>query len=168
MAIYVGNRAAVASAREVSGLLKKLSFARLDLSSHTLNYSSLWGATATMGFKHRTLGTTDAPDELARPAFTLKMICGRSIRRRTCELVSTRITEVTIKRTGCARLQPFAHVMAGMAGMADLPVLDIVDANPRPDRPAPECTHRRLRRPRPTAVAPAQIRYTRTGIRRTR
>ncbi|WP_306319785.1 MULTISPECIES: acetoacetate decarboxylase [unclassified Streptomyces] len=128
--MYLDNGPAIALGREASAYPKKLGTPRLCTDSDTLvgtlDYGSLRVATATMGFKHATLSEEEAREEVAAPTYMLKMIPGYDGGRpRICELVRSRITDLTIKGawTGPARLQLFEHALAPLA---DLPVREIV------------------------------------------
>jgi acetoacetate decarboxylase len=128
-AMYVDNHPAIASGRELSAYPKKLGSPRLYVDSDTLvgvlDYGTLRVATATMGYKHRPLDMEEARRELMVPTYMLKVMRGYNGRPRICELVVTRIRELTVlgSWTGPARLELFQHAMAPMA---DLPVLEIV------------------------------------------
>ncbi|MCS0637734.1 acetoacetate decarboxylase [Streptomyces sp. LP05-1] len=129
LAMYVDNHPAIASGRETGAFPKKAGRPRLYTDSDTLvgtlDYGSLRVATATMGYKHRTLDESEARAELTAPAFQLKKLPHYDGSPRICELVRSQITEVTVKGawTGPARLQLFAHALAPLA---DLPVLEVV------------------------------------------
>jgi acetoacetate decarboxylase len=131
-AMYVDNHPAIASGRELSSYPKVLGYPKLYIDSDTLvgtlDYGSLRVAIATMGYKHHTLDAANAREEICRPAFMLKIVPDYTGQPRICELVRTRITDVTIQGAwvGPARLQLFAHVMAPMA---DLPVLEVIYAS---------------------------------------
>ncbi|CCB71778.1 putative acetoacetate decarboxylase (plasmid) [Streptantibioticus cattleyicolor NRRL 8057 = DSM 46488] len=130
-AMYVDSGPAIASGREVGAYPKKTGAPRLQVDSDTLvgtvDYGSLRVATATMGYKHRVVDPEAARERIGTPAYLLKTVPGYDGRPRICELVRTRITDLTVKGawSGPARLQLFAHALAPMA---DLPVREVVDA----------------------------------------
>jgi acetoacetate decarboxylase len=130
-AMYVDSAPAIASGREIGAYPKKLGFPRLftdsDTLAGTLDYGSLRVATATMGYKHAPLDSERARAEIGVPTYMLKLLPGYDGRPRICELVRTRITDLTVHAawTGPARLQLFQHALAPLA---DLPVLEVVDA----------------------------------------
>ncbi|MFJ3659984.1 acetoacetate decarboxylase [Streptomyces sp. NPDC090119] len=131
LAMYVDSVPAISSGREYSAYPKKGGSPRLYVDSDTLvgtlDYGTLRVATATMGYKHHTLDPDEALTEISTPNFMVKTVPNYDGTPRICELVRTRITDVTVKSafTAPARLQLFAHVMAPLA---DLPVLEIVRA----------------------------------------
>ncbi|MCP2259834.1 acetoacetate decarboxylase [Streptoalloteichus tenebrarius] len=132
LAMYVDSLPAIASGRELSAYPKKLGAPRLYVDSDTLvgtlDYGSLRVATATMGYKHRPMDPDAARAELCVPTYMLKVVPGYDGRPRICELVRSRISDITVKGawTGPARLQLHAHALAPLA---DLPVLEIVSAS---------------------------------------
>lgn len=129
--MFLDNGPAISLGREGSGYPKKLGRPRLYTDSDTLvgtlDYGSLRVATATMGFKHTPLDPEVARAEIARPTLMLKTIPGYDGTPRICELVRSRITDLTIKGAwaGPARLQLFEHALAPLA---DLPVLEVLGA----------------------------------------
>lgn len=132
-AMYVDSLASIASGREISAYPKKLGAPQLRVDSDTLvgtlDYGSLRVATATMGYKHHPLDPAEARAQLGRTTYGLKILpsADRS-GHRILELVSSRITDMTIKGawTGPARLQLFDHALAPLA---DLPVREVVSAS---------------------------------------
>lgn len=131
-AMYVDNHPAIAAGREASAYPKKLGAPRLYVDSDTLvgtlDYGSLRVATATMGYKHQPLDLEQARAEICKPTFMLKIVPNFDGRLQVCQLLRTRITDVTIHGawTAPARLQLFAHALAPMA---DLPVLEVLSAS---------------------------------------
>ncbi|MGW2211925.1 acetoacetate decarboxylase [Streptomyces sp. NPDC001781] len=129
--MYLDNGPAIALGREASAYPKKPGTPRLYTDSDTLvgtlDHGSLRVATATMGFKHAPLGEEEAIAEIAAPTYMLKVLPGYDGTPRICELVRSRITDLTIRGawTGPARLQLFEHALAPLA---DLPVREIVRA----------------------------------------
>ncbi len=132
LGMYVDSPPAIASGREISGFPKKGGSPRLYTDSDTLvgtlDYGSLRVATATMGYKHAPLDEQAARAEITAPTFMLKTLPGYDGTPRICELIRSRITDLTVKGawTGPARLQLSAHALAPLA---DLPVLEIVSAS---------------------------------------
>ncbi|MEW2317693.1 acetoacetate decarboxylase [Streptomyces bauhiniae] len=132
LAMYVDSVPAISSGREYSAYPKKGGSPTLYVDSDTLvgtlDYGTLRVATATMGYKHHALDLDEALAEISTPTFMVKTVPHYDGTPRICELVRTRITDVTVKSAFAApaRLQLFAHVMAPLA---DLPVLEIVRAS---------------------------------------
>ncbi|MGW5332763.1 acetoacetate decarboxylase [Streptomyces bauhiniae] len=132
LAMYVDSVPAISSGREYSAYPKKGGSPTLYVDSDTLvgtlDYGTLRVATATMGYKHHVLDPDEALAEIGTPTFMVKTVPHYDGTPRICELVRTRITDVTVKSafTAPARLQLFAHVMAPLA---DLPVREIVRAS---------------------------------------
>lgn len=128
-AMYVNSLASIASGREISAYPKKSGSPELYVDSDTLvgtlDYGSLRVATATMGYKHRTMDEDAARAEIGQPTFALKILPGYDRRPRILELVRSQITNINIKGawTGPGRLQLFEHALAPLA---DLPVLEVV------------------------------------------
>ncbi|MFJ4191857.1 acetoacetate decarboxylase [Kitasatospora sp. NPDC089509] len=132
LAMYVDSVPAISSGREFSAYPKKGGSPALYVDSDTLvgtlDYGTLRVATATMGYKHHPLDPDEALAQLRSPAFMVKTVPNYDGTPRICELVRTRITDVTVKSayTGPARLELFAHAIAPLA---DLPVLEVVGAS---------------------------------------
>jgi acetoacetate decarboxylase len=131
-AMYVDSLGSIASGREISAFPKKMRAPSLyvdtDTLVGTLDYGTLRVATATMGYKHRTLDEAAAREEIGQPTYGLKILPAYDRTQRICELVRSQITDITIKGawSGPARLQLFQHVLAPLA---DLPVLEVLEAN---------------------------------------
>jgi acetoacetate decarboxylase len=132
LAMYVDSVPAISSGREYSAYPKKSGSPSLYVDSDTLvgtlDYGTLRVATATMGYKHHAMDPDEARAEICSPNFMIKTIPDYDGTLRVCDLVRTRVTDVTVKSafTGPARLELFAHVMAPLS---DLPVLEIVRAS---------------------------------------
>ncbi|MBO1418152.1 acetoacetate decarboxylase, partial [Streptomyces sp. FH025] len=131
-AMYLDNFAATAAGRELSAYPKVMGSPRLFTEASTLvgtlDYGSQRVTTATMAYKWQPLDPEEARDQITVPTYAVKVIPDYSGGLRVCDLVRTRITDVTVKEawTGPARLQLNAHVMAPLA---DLPVLEVVSAS---------------------------------------
>ncbi|MFE6748231.1 acetoacetate decarboxylase [Kitasatospora purpeofusca] len=132
LAMYVDSVPAISSGRELSAYPKKFGAPRLYVDSDTLvgtlDYGTLRVATATMGYKHHPMDLGAARAEVCAPAFMVKTVSHYDGTPRICELVRTRITDVTVRSafTGPAALELFAHALAPLA---DLPVLEVVRAS---------------------------------------
>ena len=130
-AMYLDDDAPIAGGREIWGFPKKLAFPKLvhegEVIVGTLHYGSVLCATATMGYKHRTLDTVEIARSLATPNFLVKVIPHVDATPRICELVRYRLEDITVKGawSGPADLQLFRHVIADVAR---LPVLEILSA----------------------------------------
>ena len=131
-AMYLDNYPATAAGRELSAYPKVMGKPALYADNAalvgTLDHGSLRVATATMGYKHHPLDPEEAEAEITVPTFMLKIVPGYRGEPRVCELVRTRITDITVKEahTGPARLQLFEHALAPLA---DLPVREVVSAS---------------------------------------
>ncbi|MFJ9770397.1 acetoacetate decarboxylase [Kitasatospora sp. NPDC101157] len=131
-AMYLDNFAATAAGRELSAYPKVMGSPRLFTEASTLvgtlDYGSQRVATATMAYKWQPLDREEARAQITVPTFAVKVIPDYAGGLRVCDLVRTRITDVTVKEAwaGPARLQLNAHVMAPLA---DLPVLEVVSAS---------------------------------------
>ncbi|MFJ3306373.1 acetoacetate decarboxylase [Streptomyces sp. NPDC086549] len=131
LAMYVDSVPAISSGREYSAYPKKSGSPALYVDSDTLvgtlDYGTLRVATATMGYKHHAMDLDEARAEICTPTFMVKTLPHYDGTPRVCDLVRTRISDITVKSafTGPARLQLFAHAIAPLA---DLPVLQVVRA----------------------------------------
>jgi acetoacetate decarboxylase len=131
-AMYLDNFPATVAGRELSAYPKTIGSPRLYVDHGalvgTLDIGTLRVATATMGYKHRPADVDAARRQLTLPNFMLKVVPGYDARPRVCELVCTRITDITVQQawTGPGRLQLFDHALAPLA---DLPVREIVDVS---------------------------------------
>ncbi|MGM9439154.1 acetoacetate decarboxylase [Streptomyces murinus] len=132
LAMYVDSVPAISSGREYSAYPKKSGSPTLYVDSDTLvgtlDYGTLRVATATMGYKHHAMDPAEARAQVCSPNFMVKTIPDYAGGLRVCDLVRTRISDVTVKSayTAPARLELFAHAMAPLA---DLPVLEVVGAS---------------------------------------
>ncbi|CAL2073408.1 MULTISPECIES: acetoacetate decarboxylase [Streptomyces] len=132
LAMYVDSVPAISSGREYSAYPKKSGSPTLYVDSDTLvgtlDYGTLRVATATMGYKHHAMDPAEARAQVCSPNFMVKTIPDYDGGLRVCDLVRTRISDVTVKsaHTAPARLELFAHAMAPLA---DLPVLEVVGAS---------------------------------------
>lgn len=130
--MHLNNFAATAVGQELSAYPKTIGapalFADHGALVGTLDYGTQRVATATMPYKWEPLDKAEARSQITAPTFAVKIVPGLDGRLRSCDLVRTEISDVTVKQayTGAARLQLFAHAMAPLA---DLPVLEIVSAS---------------------------------------
>lgn len=131
-AMYLDNFPATAAGREASAYPKVMGSPALHVDHAalvgTLDYGTVRVATATMGYKHHPMDLVEAEAQITVPSYMLKIVPGPDLRPRVCELVRSRITDITVKAayTGPARLQLFEHVLAPLA---DLPVREVVSAS---------------------------------------
>lgn len=129
--LYVDNVPAIVSGRELGGYPKKAGtphlFIDADTLVATLDYGSLRVATATMGYKHSARDADDASAEICVPTYQVKIVRSDHGEIRECALVSTTVSDITVKGAWFApgRLQLFAHALAPLA---DLPVLEVLAA----------------------------------------
>ncbi len=130
-AMYLNDHPPIAGGRELWGFPKKLASPTLDYEIDTvvgtLDYGKVRVATATMGFKHRTLDPAPVLASLAQPNFLLKIIPHVDGTPRICELVRYHMVDIVMKGawSGPAALELHQHALAPVA---DLPVLKIESA----------------------------------------
>ena len=128
-AMYLNDDAPIAGGRELWGFPKKLASPRLGVEKDTLlgtlDYGPVRVATATMGYKHRTLDAATVREALAAPSFLLKIIPHVDGTPRICELVRYCLEDLTVKGawSGPAALELAHHALAPVA---QLPVLEIL------------------------------------------
>ena len=130
-AMYLNDHPPIAGGRELWGFPKKLATPVLgyetDTIVGTLDYGRVRVASATMGFKHRTLDAGSVLAGLAQPNFLLKVIPHVDGTPRICELVRYHMVDINLKGawTGPAALALHPHALAPVA---ELPVLKIESA----------------------------------------
>jgi len=128
-AMYLNDDAPISGGREIWGFPKKLASPSLavnkDVLVGTLDYGAIRVATATMGYKHRTLDAAVVQQGMSTPNYLLKIIPHVDGTARICELVQYELQDVTVKGawSGPAALELFQHAMAPVAS---LPVLEVV------------------------------------------
>ncbi|WP_414941772.1 acetoacetate decarboxylase [Amycolatopsis sp. cmx-11-51] len=131
-AMYLNSFAGTAAGREGSAYPKGLGEPALRVEGGaligTLDIGSLRTAVATMAYKYEPLDLEEAKAQITLPTFMVKIVAGYGKRPQVCDLVRTRITDITVHEawSGPARLQLFEHVMAPLA---DLPVRAVVAAS---------------------------------------
>lgn len=130
-AMYLDDDAPIAGGREIWGFPKKLAYPKLvhegEVIVGTLHYGSVLCATATMGYKHKTIDPVQIMQSLGQPNFLIKIIPHVDATPRICELVQYHLEDISVKGawSGPADLQLFRHVIADVAR---LPVLEVVSA----------------------------------------
>lgn len=130
-AMYLNDHPPIAGGRELWGFPKKLAQPCLHYETDhivgTLDYGPTRVATATMGFKHKTLDKAEIHKAVAAPNFLLKIIPHVDGTPRICELVRYYMTDITMKGawTGPASIELHPHALAPVA---DLPVLKVESA----------------------------------------
>ncbi len=130
-AMFLNDHPPIAGGRELWGFPKKLATPVLDYETDTivgtLDYGKVRVASATMGFKHRTLEAAPILAALAQPNFLLKVIPHVDGTPRICELVRYYMTDVRLRGawSGPAALELHPHALAPVA---DLPVLKLESA----------------------------------------
>ena len=128
-AMYLNDEAPIAGGRELWGFPKKLAAPSLTVEKDTLlgtlDYGAVRVATATMGYKHRTLDAAAVKTALGAPNFLLKIIPHVDGSARICELVRYFLEDITVKGawTGPAALELAEHALAPVAR---LPVLEVI------------------------------------------
>ncbi|MEO8524941.1 MAG: acetoacetate decarboxylase [Caldimonas sp.] len=127
--MYLNDEAPIAGGRELWGFPKKLAAPSLRVETDTLlgtlDYGSVRVATATMGYKHRSLDHAAVLAGLLAPNYLLKIIPHVDGSARICELVRYFLEDVTVKGawTAPAALELFHHALAPVA---QLPVLEVI------------------------------------------
>ena len=127
--MYLNDEAPIAGGRELWGFPKKLAAPSISVETDTLlgtlDYGSVRVATATMGYKHRTLDSAAVRAGLLAPNYLLKIIPHVDGSARICELVRYYLEDVTVKGawTGPAALELSHHALAPVAR---LPVLEVI------------------------------------------
>ena len=130
-AMYLNDHPPIAGGRELWGFPKKLAepTLRVDVDTlvGTLDYRSVRVASATMGFKHRSVPAEGVLASLAAPNFLLKIIPHVDGTPRICELVRYYTTNVQLHGawTGPGALELHAHALAPVA---DLLVKRVISA----------------------------------------
>lgn len=130
-AMFLNDHPPIAGGRELWGFPKKLATPVLDYETDTivgtLDYGKVRVASATMGFKHRTLEAAPILAALTQPNFLLKVIPHVDGTPRICELVRYYMTDVQLRGawSGPAALELHPHALAPVA---DLPVLKLESA----------------------------------------
>lgn len=128
-AMYLNDEAPIAGGRELWGFPKKLAAPSLrvekDTLLGTLDYGPVRVATATMGYKHRTLALDTVHASMLAPNYLLKIIPHVDGSARICELVQYFLQDVTVKGawSGPAALELAQHALAPVAA---LPVLEVL------------------------------------------
>ena len=127
--MYLDDEAPIAGGRELWGFPKKLAAPSLRVETDTLlgtlDYGSVRVATATMGYKHRTLDPAAVLAGMLAPNYLLKIIPHVDGSARVCELVRYFLEDVTIKGawTGPVALELASHALAPVSR---LPVLEVI------------------------------------------
>jgi acetoacetate decarboxylase len=129
--MFLDDESPIAGGRELWGFPKKLASPSLKVEKDTLvgtlDYGSVRVATATMGFKHRTLDASQIKLAMREPNFLVKVIPHVDGTARICELVEYRLENIEVRGAwagpGSLQLNPHA-----LAPVADLPVLEVVSA----------------------------------------
>ena len=127
--MYLNDEAPIAGGRELWGFPKKLASPTLRVETDTLvgtlDYGPVRVATATMGYKHKTLDLESVRAAMLEPNYLLKIIPHVDGSTRICELVRYFLEDVQIKGawTGPAALELAHHALAPVAR---LPVLEIL------------------------------------------
>ncbi len=129
LSMYLNDHPPIAGGRELWGFPKKYGEPELkvhkDTLMGTLDYSDFRVATATMGFKHKALDTSQVAKSMAAPNFLLKIIPHVDGKPRICELVRYSLTDIQVKGawSGPGALDLHDHALAPVA---DLPVLEVL------------------------------------------
>ena len=127
--MYLNDDAPITGGRELWGFPKKLASPSLrvekDTLVGTLDYGPVRVATATMGYKHRSLDAQKMLEGLKAPNYLLKIIPHVDGRPRVMELVRYFMEDITVKGawSGPAALELAHHALAPVA---DLPVREVV------------------------------------------
>ena len=127
--MFLDDELAIAGGRELWGFPKKLASPQLKIEKDTLigtlDYGPVRVATGTMGYKHRTLDTSEIKLAMGTPNFLIKVIPHVDGTARICELVEYRLEDIEVRGAwagpGALQLNPHA-----LAPVAELPVLEVV------------------------------------------
>lgn len=128
-AMFLNDESPIAGGRELWGFPKKLASPALTVHSDTLlgtlDYGPVRVATATVGYKHRTLDAKAVQAALLAPNYLIKIIPHVDGKPRICELVRYFLEDVSVKGawTGPAALELAHHALAPVAR---LPVLEVL------------------------------------------
>lgn len=129
LAMYLDDEAPIAAGREIWGFPKKLAHPSFHVSSETvigrLDYDGCQVASATMGYKYKTLDSNEVKKSLLVPNYLLKIIPDVDGSPRICELVEYFLEDITVKGawSGPAAINLFPHALAPVA---DLPVRRVI------------------------------------------
>ena len=132
IAMFLDCHAPIAGGREIWGYPKKLAKPKLFVEEDTLigelNYGSIRIATATMGYKHRSLDEKKVLESVKSPVFLLKNIPGVDGTPAINQLTRTYMTDIKIKGawTGPGSIELHPHALAPVA---DLCVKKVVSAS---------------------------------------
>lgn len=127
--MFLDVQAPISGGRELWGFPQKLAAPRLavahDVLLGTLDYGPERVATATMGYKHRSVADDAALAMLNEPCFLLKIIPHVDGSPRVCELVRYFRRDIILKgaSTGPAALALQPHALAPLN---DLPVFEVL------------------------------------------
>ncbi|KTC64982.1 acetoacetate decarboxylase (plasmid) [Legionella adelaidensis] len=130
-AMYLDDLPPIAGGREIWGFPKKMASPCLRVEKETLlgtlDYDSCRIATATMGYKYRSLDQKKIAESMAGKNYLLKIIPHVDGSVRICELVEYQLTDINVKGAwdGPAAIELFQHAMAPVA---DLPVKRVISA----------------------------------------
>jgi acetoacetate decarboxylase len=129
--MFLDNVPAILAGREILGFPKVFASPRLGIRGNSrvgeLDMEGTRVATATMGYKHRTVDHETVRQSLSAPGFLLKKIPGVDGTPRVCELVRYQVSDLTIHGawTGPASLEFHRHALANLA---QLPVREVLSA----------------------------------------
>jgi acetoacetate decarboxylase len=130
-AMFLNDGPPIYGGRELWGFPKKYAQPSLTVDKDTLlgtlDYGAVRIATATMGFKHKTLDRDAVLASLVKPNYLLKIIPHVDGSPRILELVDYRLEDIVMKGawTGPATLDLMPHALAPIA---ELPVREVVSA----------------------------------------
>jgi acetoacetate decarboxylase len=128
--MFLNDEGPIAGGRELWGFPKKLAQptlrTKVDTLVGTLDYGPLRVATGTMGYKHREADLAHVKASL-RAKLPPQDHSGRRRHPRICELVESRLEEITLKGRGAGPAALHLSPQA-LAPVADLPVLEVVSA----------------------------------------
>jgi acetoacetate decarboxylase len=117
--MYLNDEAPIAGGRELWGFPKKLASPSLtverDTLLGTLDYGPVRVATATMGYKHRTLDPAAVRAGMLAPNYLLKIIPHVDGSARICELVRYFLEDVVVKaQLPVLEVLSSAHILTDM------------------------------------------------------
>lgn len=129
--MYLDCHAPIAGGREIWGFPKKLAKPTLEVDHDTLLGTLYYGkvciATATMGYKYRTVDLKQVQIALTEPNYLLKLIPDVDGNAKVCQLVQYHLTDINLKGAweGPGALELYHHAMAPVAA---LPVKKVLSA----------------------------------------
>ncbi|MCW5589315.1 MAG: acetoacetate decarboxylase [Legionellales bacterium] len=121
ISMFLDCYAPIAGGREIWGFPKKLAKPILEVEHDTLvgtlDYGRVRIATATMGYKYKTLDTTPILHSLQKPNFLIKTIPDVTGKPQICQLIKYSLEDIQVKGawTGPCSLELHPHALANIS-----------------------------------------------------